>query len=347
MKKSILIIFVLVGIGSLVVFTFAEKRKERLLEQEKERPIKAPSRVLLQDDEVIIYVDTDTQAKSGIVSRNLSVTSYQEEQKAYGTVLQLQDLFDLRNQYIEAKAHLKKIQVNRTVAHKEYERLKILNESDKNISDKAFQSAEAAWRSHEAEAGVAQETVRILKTKIRQQWGDMIAQWLLKGTPSLTRLIQSKDVLIQITLPADMYISSIPKTVTIQIPDAEFVTARLVSLSPRTDPRIQGTSLFYCTSASTLHILPGMNVLAYLPVGPQVQGVIIPSSAVVWWQGRAWAFVQKDPERFVRREIVTENPVDNGWFLTKGFTKEDRIVLIGAQLLLSEEFRSQIHVGEE
>ncbi len=347
MKKSILIIITLAGIASLLIWAFLERRGERTIEQEREQPIKAPSRVIIQDGETVIHIDKATQARSGIVLGFPTLTSYQEEIKAYGTVLHLQEFFDLRNQYVEAKAHLKKLQVSHAATSREYERLKILNEENKNASDKALQAAETAWRSDGAEIRVAQEAIRILKVKARQQWGDVLARWLFGGNPSLNRLIQCKDVLIQITLPADTRIPLIPETVKIQVQDTIFVTAKLVSPSPRTDTRIQGASFFYIAPAKAMHILPGMNVLAYLPLGPQVQGVIIPSSAVVWWQGKAWVYMQKDPEHFIHHEITTENPVENGWFLTTGFTPEDQIIVSGAQLLLSEEFRAHIEVGEE
>ena len=39
--------------------------------------------------------------------------------------------------------------------------------------------------------------------------------------------------------------------------------------------------------------------------------------------------------------------MESGWFVTSGFAPGDRAVMDGAQLLLSEEMKSQIQVGEE
>jgi hypothetical protein len=105
-------------------------------------------------------------------------------------------------------------------------------------------------------------------------------------------------------------------------------------------------SFFYVASAPTPGLLPGMNVLAYMPVGPQVAGVTVPAPSIVWWQGKAWVYVKKGPDHFVRHAVPTEHPVKDGWFVVNGFSAEDRLVVRGAQLLLSEEFRSQIQVGE-
>ena len=107
-------------------------------------------------------------------------------------------------------------------------------------------------------------------------------------------------------------------------------------------------SLFYRVSAQTTGLLVGMNLLAYLAVGPTIRGVIVPTSAVVWWQGKAWVYLQRGQDRFARREVPAESPLQDGWFVVNGFSGGDHVVVKGAQLLLSEEFRGQIQTqGEE
>jgi len=73
---------------------------------------------------------------------------------------------------------------------------------------------------------------------------------------------------------------------------------------------------------------------------PQDQGrsseskVVVPSSAVVWHEGKPWVYVQMSPNTFVRRE--------------RGNARVgERVVVTGAEILLSEEIKSQIQVGEE
>ncbi len=77
------------------------------------------------------------------------------------------------------------------------------------------------------------------------------------------------------------------------------------------------------------------------------RGVVIPRSAVVRFGGKAWAYVQTDEVRFSRREVALDQATEQGWFTTAGFTVGDRVVVAGAQLLLSEEFKSQIQIGED
>lgn len=61
----------------------------------------------------------------------------------------------------------------------------------------------------------------------------------------------------------------------------------------------------------------------------------IPESAVVWLDGKPWIYVEEAPGHFVRRE-----------FEASRIAPDARVVISGAQMLLSQEFRAQIQVGE-
>ncbi len=63
----------------------------------------------------------------------------------------------------------------------------------------------------------------------------------------------------------------------------------------------------------------------------------IPASAVVWWEGKPFVYVQQTPDTYAR---VTVDPEGRA-------SITQPIVTVGAQLLLSEELRSGISVGEE
>jgi len=148
-------------------------------------------------------------------------------------------------------------------------------------------------------------------------------------------------------LPASASLAAAPKSATIRAADGNFVEATLVSATARVDPRFQGSTLFYLAATDAGALDPGLATTALLPVGESRTGVIIPKEAVVWWQGRAWIYVQRDVERFARRELPTDSPVPDGWFVADAISADQRIVTKGAQQLLSEEFRAQVDVGEE
>lgn len=364
--KIILMGLVLAAIGAFLVYDFWPGRREVAMEKERERHVQAPSRLPVREGESIVTLDPDAKIKSGIVISPLKPIIHQEELQVYGMVLDLQSLIDLRRTlinlrkslvdsrsgYAAVKAQVDKTRVSLDATGKQYERSKALYEENQNVSAKSFQAVEAAWRSAEADFRAAQEALKASQKAIetaeealqalidsaRQHWGPVLVTWLSDNTPAFERLVRQQTRLIQITLPSGVKIPAGPQSVQVQTESDMNIAARLVSPSPRTDPRIQGMSFFYLVPAQAA-LLPGMNVTAYLPVGPKVRGIFIPGSAVVWWQGKAWVFLQKDKTRFVRQEVQTLNSVRDGYLATKGFTTTDRIVVKGAQILLSQEFQ--------
>ena len=91
---------------------------------------------------------------------------------------------------------------------------------------------------------------------------------------------------------------------------------------------------------------PGTSVVAFVPQGPSVQGAVVPGSAVVWWRGRAWVYVEVGAGRLARRMVATDTPAGDGWFVTSGIAAGDRVVVRGAQAVLAEEDRAGIGKAE-
>jgi hypothetical protein len=176
LSKWLLAIIILAGIGAFLVWAFLQGRQELATEQERERPVKAASRVSVQDHEPAITLDQAARQTSGIVVAPLEPTSHQDALRAYGTVVELGDLIDLRKSSATARADVDKAQANLEASRKEYERLKALHADNRNISDKALQAAAAAWHADEANLRAAQEALRSSKVTARQRWGNVLAR---------------------------------------------------------------------------------------------------------------------------------------------------------------------------
>ena len=84
-----------------------------------------------------------------------------------------------------------------------------------------------------------------------------------------------------------------------------------------------------------------------LPSGRRTsQNVIVPNSSVVRSEGKNWVYVSASSETFVRKELTSVEAVESGSSV-EGLSSKDRVVTEGAQLLLSEELKSVIQIGEE
>jgi hypothetical protein len=336
---------VVIGIGVLLIWGFMEGRGQATLKAERERPVQAPQRVSMQNGASVITLDGETQRRSGIETAAPAPAPYREQVRAYAAVLDLAPLTDLSNSYMNAKAQLDTARAKLAASDAAFERAARLY-ADQHMSPAQLQTAEVAFRIDQATLAAARSQLRTLAASAQQQWGPVLAKSLTEGSPMVTRLIERQDFLLQVSLAPGVSLATPPRTATIQTGADARSTIAFVSPATRTDPKIQGVSFFYTASAES-GVLPGMNLLAFLPSGRTVEGVIIPESAIVWWQDRAWVYRRTGTNSFTRIEIETNLPVPGGGYVVKEAANKTEIVTQGAQLLLSEEFRSQIQLGED
>lgn len=338
------LILAAVLVGGLI-WGFLAGRHEQSAEAQSEAPVQAPSRVATQNGETVLTFDASAQKVNGIVTTALIGVRQSAEVQATGVVLQLQPILDIKTSYNTASIDLVKARATARASLAEYERLRQLNQDGKNASDKAVEVARATSENDTAAVKNAEQALAILRNSSRLHWGPVVANWLEQGSPQLDALLAQRTFLLQVTSTTSDGFTA-PQQVTVQHGDGTHSSARLVSVLPQLDPRLQAPSLLYIV---TTHpgLIPGINLPVFLPSGSAQKGVVVPHSAVVWWQGKAWCYVEESPGKFTRTTVATANPVANGWFVTEQIDPGARVVTTGAQTLLSEEFRSQIQADQD
>ncbi len=347
LARALLIVVAILGLGALAIWGFIEGREELAREAERERPVKPPQRISLEGGEPVITLDAASQQQSGLRTAALTQTQYHEQLRAYASVLDLQPLVDLDNSYALAKAQLNAAQAKLDASRAEFEREDKLFKTQMSIVtlDK-LQAAQAAFHTDEATLASAEAQLRAVEETAEQTWGPVLGRQLGEDNQEFARLVRRQDYLIQVTLPPGVVVNTPPPTATIRLENGQRKEIHFISPATKTNVSIQGVSYLYTVPASS-DLLPGMNVLAFLPLESTVDGVVVPLAAMVWWQGRAWIYVQTGPSTFARRAIATEYPLPEGGYLDRSLTSGTEVVIQGAQMLLSEEFRAQIQVGEE
>jgi multidrug efflux system membrane fusion protein len=309
-------------------------------EEEKRNAITEPSRVYLKNGRVVITLDEATQHRMGLTTAVLALVTARAEQMAYATVLSTQDLLTLRGNYLTAQSQLQKAQASVTVSRAEYQRLKNLYDRNQDASQKSVQAARGALDTDLATLSAAEQNLELQKLAAQQNWGAVIASWIAQGSAELNQVLSQNMLLVQVSVAlANPFFA--PQHITLSTTAGAPVSAQYVSSLPRTDPLTQRPSLLYATPFRS-GLAPGMNLIARIPAGSLRKGVMIPYAAVVWWQGQAWVYVQVNATQFTREAVSTDTPLRDGYFVTSGFHPNVRLVMRGAQFLLSEEFRSQI-----
>jgi len=286
-------------------------------------------------DKASVTMDAETQARIGLKAEAPAPLDWQPEMKAYGRVLDPAPLTDLLME-------LGRAEITLDSSHQELERAKKLK-ADNNISERAFQDIETAYRQNFGAATAAY-------FKIKSAWGGKMADLTgpivvppgtpRKPDPSLDRLL-SNGSLIRIDLPPGEPPPA-PGQARIE-PLAKHehpITASYLAELPTLDAATQQRGFLFATDAAGTsdRLVPGEAVTAFLKIpGEPVGGVVVPADAVVRHEGRGWLYVQTTTNQFMRTEITLDRLVAGGWFVAGELTATNRIVISGAQALLSTE----------
>jgi len=337
--KRIVLAILLIGVVAIVVWLYVSGKLNTGSQGKINTPVAATQSVTIVNGVTVVMLAPATQTQSGIRTESLSVASYRAETAAYGTVLDLQPLIDLGTRYASARADADAARAMAAASRQEYERSRLLYQDNQNVSLKNYQAAQAAYQSEQAKANAAVLNTQNIQAAARQQFGATLSRWVLNPhSPELARLLNRQDVLLRVTLPLDDGRAA-PAQIQISANNDRRLPAYLVSASAQSDPAVQGSAFIYRAAAP---LATGTNIAAYLPTANQVtHGTLIPASAIVWYGGQPWAYKQIDAAHFGRYPVAQQSPMQGGFFVTQGFKPGERVVVSGAQLLLSEELRPQ------
>lgn len=275
------------------------------------------------------------------------------------------DRVDLNGRVVSAQADIEASRASLAAAQAALTRIRTLNADDKNVSDRAVQEAEARVAEEQAKMTGEQQSVKLLTAALSSNRdgavgldvtrGGTVTEVLAHpgesveaGQPVL-RVARFDKLLARVDLPAGQTVAPGLTSASI-VPlgyDDKPLTGERVGFAASVDPKTQGQPFLFRVADSSGALRPGLSVTAYLEIpGPARSGAVVPRSAVIWQTGKSWVYVQTDQEKFARREVALEDPASGGWF-TRSLKPGDKVVTRGAQMMLSEEFKSQIRVEDE
>jgi len=263
-----------------------------------------------------------------------------------------------------ARAELESAEAALAASAAALDRARKLNADNRNMSDRQLQEAEARFRTDQARAAAANASVRALESGLApgaaavplaaEQGGEVVeilarpGESVESGQP-LIRLAHFDYLLAHVTLP--------PGESAIQPPDrAKLValghedrplTAQLLARGAAVDPNAPGQPFVYRVATSGLHLRPGMPVAAFFPLpGERLAGVVAPLEAIIRQDGYAWVYTASGERRFERHRVRLLRRVEGGWVVS-GVPPQSKVVVSGAQVLLSEELKGSLSTARE
>jgi hypothetical protein len=285
---------------------------------------------------VLIALRPATQKEIGLTTDTLTRVTRPLEIEAYGFVLDPAPLAALNSSLLSARAAL-------DASAAQYHRSKRLYGEQKNASLRDLQTAQATYLSDQARA-------QALEQQIRDAWGPEVAQMNPRARGDLvSALIARRQAIARVTAPVGEALDSIPRAATVRVLGHERhpLEARAVYAAPMVDQTMQGQTYLLVFDTKSFPVRPGTAVSANLPASTKAeQGVMVPRSAVVRYAGKEWVYCALDGGRFVRREIMPAEATARGYFVTTSLAPGMRVVVTGAQTLLSQELKARIQMED-
>ncbi len=272
----------------------------------------------------VVKLSHEMQTNAGLQTALPVPAEVRPEIKGYGRVLDPAPL-------VTALFDIDTAQNALAVSSKEHARIKALFGQNQNASLQALESAEAAVKRDQLSLETAR--VRLLATV-----GRTVAE--RKDLPALVQSLASLNAaLVRIDLlPGQSWepvagVRVAPLTSIEKSSEADFVGA-----APSADVQSQGLAFLFLLRTNPP--APGTAMVGQLPVsGERVKGWQIPRSALVRHEGAAWVYEQTADESFERVLVSLKRPLTDGWLVTDGLSATNRLVITGAQTLLSEQLK--------
>ncbi len=336
-SKRIALVLAFVAVAAVIaalIYGYARLSREQAADAQGDAPIVAPSKVEREGGGGTgVQLDLPTQKLIGLETTNLAAATLPPEVRGYGRVLDPAPLAGLVGDLASAR-------VAWAASSKEFQRVTALFHQGENASAKTLEAAEAAMQRD-------QVALHLAETRLVSEWGGGVV-----GEPDLPAFVQSlaarQSALVRLELPAGETAPATPAGARLVPPgNGALIEARFLGRATTTDPQVQGEGFLFLVTNAPAALTPGLALTGFLRLpGEPAHGVIVPEDAVVRSEERAWIYVQTDATKFVRREIALTRPAATGWFVTNGVAPAERVVVTGAQTLLSEERKAQIKVGD-
>ncbi|MGE0387450.1 MAG: hypothetical protein AB7Q97_22200 [Gammaproteobacteria bacterium] len=295
------------------------------------------------DGAPVIGIDAARQRQAGIGTAPLVAGSVTPEVATVGQVVDLQPLVALRAGLRGARARHAAAVSAVAAAREAARQLDALHRDGNAVSARRAREAAAALAREQAGLDLAAQEVESLRVQARQGWGAELAALAMEGADAgFEPLLLRREVLVRVVWRAAS--AQEPPQRGFVAADGRRAGAQpavRVGPAPFASALQPGAGWFYRAAAPGL--ATGAPVAAWLPAARGVRsGVRVPERAVLWHAGRPWVYRALDRDRFVRAAIGQHTPVGVDWFVTDGLQAGDRIVVTGAQVLMSEEQRANI-----
>jgi hypothetical protein len=307
---------------------------------EDESAAAAPARVTMKNGIATLTLSAADVQNAGIECSPLKPPPTDETVRGFATVLNPLPLAGLNGQYIEAEAQMRSVASKLAMSHAALQRAQILYQDEQSVSAAQLQNTQSSFDSDQSLLALARARLNSVAGNVRQAWGNALGTAVADHLPLIDDLVARRSYLVKVTLLPGGIVATPPQTAIATL-YGSIIELSYVSIAASADRKLQGTSYLY-EAAARDGIEPGSNLDVTLSAHTAQPGSVVPNSAVVWIEGQAWIYIRTGAGTFVRHKIPSNHPAGDDGYLVTGFLPNDEVVVRGAAMLLSEEYRTQL-----
>ena len=272
----------------------------------------------------VVRLDAATRERIGLHVQPLAALELPDEVRGFGRLL---DPLALSGPVYDRDA----ARATFESSEREYRRVQTLQRGNTNASQRDLEAARAAFERDRAALAMAE-------AHLVSAWGS--AGVAREDLPALAQsLVARKISIARIDVPIGEALLREPvagRVASLADAAAAAIDGTLLGPAPDVDPTTQGRGFLLLLEQAPW--APGTAVTAWLAIsGPPLAGVDVPRSALVRHAGQTFVYAQTSEDGFVRRAVRLDRPTREGWFVANGLAAGDRLVVTGAQQLLSAE----------
>lgn len=275
-------------------------------------------------------------ASADLRIEHLTPANYRTRFTASATVQSPASLLRSLSALDAARSRLKVAQSGLQLAAMQAQRDQGLFEAGQNVALAEVQQAQAAAEQARAEVDSARAAVDVAQAQLTAQLGTALASQLSRQTALRQAILNGSELIVDLTLPPGR---ALPQTaqVELHIPGSQrTVHARVIGPAAAASSQLQGWREVLIAPAAP-GLMPGLELVAEVQSARAQSGVRLPSSSVVWTDGKAVVFVATSAEgkarQFAARKVSTAWPLHGG-YVQPGWGAVD-VVTRGAGLVLT------------
>jgi hypothetical protein len=262
--------------------------------------------------------------KLGVQTEEVKAVEYAEETSGFGTVIP-------RETIAQASAELATAEATEKQSRAALARTRRLSGTPGAMSADVEET-------NARQASVDTAALTLARQRLSATFGQN-APWSNGANPALLQdLANGRAQLVRATFPLGTLGGEIPKILRAsrigQAATGKGWKMSLIWTAPA-DASVPGRSFFALLRGSDLG--EGERIIVSAPVGAAQPGVVIPAEAAVIKDGKYWCYVEEKPGTFVRTEIDTGRPFENGYFVAAGVKRGDKVVTNAAAQLVAKE----------